>query len=1061
MAELTRDKTKNVDEGRTAGNYTHKVGVKILSEVQLKNTLPTYEKLIARIEDCRKAAQSSSIPMGHYQYNFMYDNVFSILGERGTGKTSVAFTLQKKIGENEKYKEYDVVLPLVIPEVIPEHCTVLGWLLAIVKEEIEQLEERIRKKERKSTGEQYRGKYHFCRDNQSDQSLVNKLEEISHMVFAGSYNPSNEMSYYRAIGYSVQQAEDYYKFAKGIAELWDSWIARIKEWYMLENEVSECNICPMIYFIFDDVDLAPEKISELLSVIIKYLSHPNLIVITTADERLFLEVIENQLDKKIGRLPREWREYLKGEGKSEFDDWDREERERKKEVEDVVDRTARMYLGKVLPPSTRHYLRLFHTAKQKERFYVEEREQLGEAVCREIGELVKRLDENGRNFMMPNNTLINFYLRFVGYTSRQISNVYIAIKELIGNMYRLVDEVRKEERTGEERIREEDDSREDNIKEEYAYRIYQDCRYFLCIAINSNHDLTRVMMDIEGFVDEVFLPEYNQWRIYVNYPYINEYVEETVGEKVEGDKAVKVEIALQLYSLFVFVENILLLMEKAFAGGITGRQKVHAAAFMTEYIQRMAFNNRHIFRDDQDPNVFFEHYNNLLDRLKSIVADEKRSDAKFAIAYFYDFRNYRINRKMKNQYALGSLRDFSQSNPKWFKELVGMLTMVYGNAYLFTEKDMANCLAFRDKKYQVRYQHKICNELQENIGKCFEYIKLQNIWLKGGWAECISMQYEEPDKDSVGFFELVRKVTDTIIQMRQGQKQEHLMVDLRLVLETVFQYVKMDDSLNKTDMIQQLVLQCPYAVAYELVRNLKNISSDGGTIKRMLSDRIAAIEQVEYTWNNMGILYDPLNMMEVFEHLYRIGGSKYEELRRVGMEIHAPKYTHNDLIPSEKQGSMAVLDRNSYRRLLNVVTRTMEKVQTNNYIGVDEEAAKDDAKEVLAECDICIDMYNTESVIRAVSLGLEVVQVELLQQLYIFHTIYERYEKHNSLSSWELERVNNRNTYYDTLFELIVDMVENDKQPRRQANLKEIIKLAFVLERQKYTEQLIIGAKDE
>lgn len=1061
MAEVKKKEMQNTETETSEGHYTHKVGVKILSDIQLKNTLPTYEKLMARIEACRKAVTKALIPRGHYQYNFMYDNVFSILGERGTGKTSIAFTLQKKIQENKKYEGYDVVLPLVIPEVIPEQCSVLGWLLAIVKEEMEELEKRLRKAEQKNVGEQWRSRYRLYGDNQLEESLVTELEDISHMFFAGSYDPSNEKSYYRAIGYSVQQADDYYKFAKKIAQLWDLWIEKIKKCYELEKGINQCDICPMIYFIFDDVDLAPEKIGELLSVIIKYLSHPNLIVITTADERLFLGVIENQLDQKIGRLPGEWREYLKSQAKREVDVWGREEKQAKWEAEDVVGRTARMYLGKVLPPSTRYYLRLFHTAKQKERFYVGEKEQLGEAVCRGIDDLVKCIDENGCNFIMPNSMLINFYLRFVGYTSRQISNVYIAIEELIDNMCQLVDEVRKEEYVGEEYIKEENKGADDGNTAEYVYRIYQDCRYFLCVALNSNHDLTRVIMDIEGFVDEVFLPEYNQWRIYVDYPYISEYVEEIVGDQVNNDKAVKVEVALQLYSLFVFVENILLLMEKAFTGGITGRQKVHAVTYMTEYIQRMAFNNRHIFREDLEPNIFFEHYNNLLDRLKSIVADEKSSETEFAIAYFYDFINYEINKKGRQSSAMSRLRHFSQSNPKWFKELVRMLTMVYGNAYLFDAKDMANCLAYRDKKYQVRYQRKICNELQDNIGKCFEYIRLQSIWREDGWKECLSVQYEEPDKEATQFFELVHKVADTIIQMRQGQEREHLCVDLRLVLETVFQYVRLEDSMNKADMVQKFILQCPYAVAHELVRGLKYIPADRAEIIRLLTDRIAAIEQTEYTWSNMGILFDPLYIEETFEQLYRIGGSRYEELHKFGAEINTPKYTHNDLIPQEMQGSIALLDRNAFRRLLNVVTKTMEKVPFNDYISVEEEAALNEVKEVLAGCDICVDVYNTEAMIRAVSLGMEVVQVELLQQLYIFDTIYERYENHNSLSSRELERVNNRDTYYYTLFRQVVDIVEKDEQPYRQIKLKETIRLAFVHERQKYTEQLITGAQDE
>ena len=154
-----------------------------------------------------------------------------------------------------------------------------------------------------------------------ENSLLALYDELSQLFYAGSYNPSNEESYYRAVDNSVRQAEDYYKFAKRIANLWDAWVERIQDLqeYQREERGQEgkqekrpAGSCPMIYFIFDDVDLAPEKIEELLSVIIKYLSHPNIVVIATADEELFLEVIENRLDNNIGRLPKEWRNYLKG-----------------------------------------------------------------------------------------------------------------------------------------------------------------------------------------------------------------------------------------------------------------------------------------------------------------------------------------------------------------------------------------------------------------------------------------------------------------------------------------------------------------------------------------------------------------------------------------------------------------------------------------------------------------------------------------------------------------------------------------------------------------------------
>ena len=350
---------------------SHKVGVKLFSEAQLENVLPTYQNLFHKIDTCRAVAQEelSRGKKRHYQYNFMYDNVFSIMGKRGTGKTSVVFTLQNMI--RGKYgKEYnDVVLPLIIPEVIPDNCTVLGWILAIVKEEVKILENRVKKLERNREQEAYQ-EYEKCRyldGRGNEEGLSSRLEVLSQLFYAGSYNPSNEISYYRAAGNSALQTVDYYRFAQEIAGFWDAWVQEIC--YLHKLEGGEQKGCPLIYFIFDDVDLAPEKIDEILSVIIKYLSHPNLIVVTTADEELFLEVIEKRLDRNIGRIPGEWRSYLLKVKETKYIAWNSREEEEQKKAEDIVSKTTRMYLGKVLPSSTRYYLRLF-TRQSRSRYSV-------------------------------------------------------------------------------------------------------------------------------------------------------------------------------------------------------------------------------------------------------------------------------------------------------------------------------------------------------------------------------------------------------------------------------------------------------------------------------------------------------------------------------------------------------------------------------------------------------------------------------------------------------------------------------------------------------------------
>ena len=153
-----------------------------------------------------------------------------------------------------------------------------------------------------------------------------------------------------------------------------------------------------------------------MSIIIKYLSHPNIIVITTADEEMFLEVIENNLDKDIGRIPKEWRIYLNNKASSSEIDYGISRRDPKQF--DLISETARLYLGKVMPTSTRYYLKLFENAEEKQWFRLTDEVRLGDGVSALIEDLIKYSDnDNCRNFFNFDGRRINFYLNFFGDTS--------------------------------------------------------------------------------------------------------------------------------------------------------------------------------------------------------------------------------------------------------------------------------------------------------------------------------------------------------------------------------------------------------------------------------------------------------------------------------------------------------------------------------------------------------------------------------------------------------------------------------------------------------------------
>ena len=83
-----------------------KNGIKLLSESQLKVTLPSITLLDEKLQEIRKNAYeaklSSEINM-HFDH-LKYDNIISILGGRGAGKTSVLKTLIHRYDDTSKFK---------------------------------------------------------------------------------------------------------------------------------------------------------------------------------------------------------------------------------------------------------------------------------------------------------------------------------------------------------------------------------------------------------------------------------------------------------------------------------------------------------------------------------------------------------------------------------------------------------------------------------------------------------------------------------------------------------------------------------------------------------------------------------------------------------------------------------------------------------------------------------------------------------------------------------------------------------------------------------------------
>lgn len=1007
LGQLMAAKEEMEMKGR---EYTdHKVGIRLLDDVTLRNIFPMYDNLENKIEVCRQAAAKRLAETGkrHYQYNMMYDNVFSILGKRGTGKTSVAFTLREKIENNGKTNN-DVVLPIIIPEVIPENCTILGWILAIVREQIKQRTvQSVRKYGECEKGNNWSGcKY---RGDDEEEILEKKLEELNQYFFAEKYDPSSEKSYYKAVDNSAIQAENCYQFANAMMELWDLWIK------ILRGQNGDA--CPLIYVIFDDVDLAPEKIGELLSVIIKYLSHPNVIVITTADEELFLEVIENRLDKGIGRIPKEWRKYLLASGRTQGSFvWD-DDVERQSQ-QDTVGETAWMYLGKVMPPSTRYYLRLFNTASQKENFWLKEDLRLGDGIAKEIGRLTAMgLFADGtqrtHNFMIQNGKVVNFYLNFVGNTSRQIGNVFIGIKELIDGLIKSIEKVN----TGVEN------------QERYLSDVYERCRYFLCMVVHTNVCMSANVKDVNRFVDELFLTEYRRWKLYVNYAYLNEFLEENLGE----DRKNNIETGMQFYSLLSFIENILLILEKCTDKGITGRNRTNTVRPFTEYLGGVVFEGRDVFRADLETDEFFSHYMSLLNRLPEIVAN-KDSDKKLDVEYFYNFKYESFEEK---EDGMKELYDLYNANRKWFREITGMIAKVYGNTYLIDRRVLEECVIFSDEVCLAGYQVYVERALNNNIKHSTRAFDLYEYAVRTiGAAENRTYQKRKTSYEEYRFNlnQTLRKellddegISLKAENMKGSVRDEETL--LYIPLANLF-----DRMQNEHLQIEKMFRHCPGEILKHM-RELVRGGLNAGDVQKMIQGNMEKVKNWNYPVDCVHIynVSSWLRILDEFENLNIPGISNaVRELDSMLRTTLEKSKTETSEILILRVGDV------NFKRIKMIFENMAEYLEEDKASSTGWRV-KDAVKESFSNMDIAVDLNDPDQFAAAVDMGMYMLFIEYLEELYLCLTIKSGYEAGSYLSSgklqWISDKEEEKQTYYYHLFGLMKKLLNSNKSTISDSNL--------------------------
>lgn len=649
----------------------YKMGIKILTQKQLANVFPTYDNLFERLENHRNEIFTSKVwtDLGErYQYNLMYDNVFSIFGKRGTGKTSAIFTLKHMIEHSVEHC-CDVVFPIIMPEMIPDNGNLLGWIMALLEESISRIEEKIKAKRNISTESSF---FDNCRFN-TNNPLRKQYNSLCELCFSQSYNPMGETSFYDAIGNSAQQTKNSYAFAKNITRFWTTFVEAVME----ANDISiqiEAKQLPLLYFIFDDVDLSPDKAEQLLSLITKYLSHPNLIVIITADEEMFLEVLENNLNKKIGR------------GNTGKENWEVIHYYEYQEMEQAVtqersNNIAALYLNKVLPPANSYYLDKFLDYKKKRQFINKDNNleiELNQLLNRFIGQE----NENGKeNFLYYKNNFISFYLAFFGDTSRQLSNGYFILEELIQN---LIHESEDYTRTGNTLL--------------LLSNVFHQIKHFLYSTLHANNSIDIPIGEIQPLVSNLFMYEYNQWKLYLNFSYLNKRFHEIYAELVnKGKLNSQIQQNLALYALLFFTENLLLILNRKLNGKLNPKGKqLHGYKEITNFMNRYLFNGAILVSEnwDKSSGYFFYHYEELMQN-NVLRAYADIFEPNFMYSYLHCFS---LKVEIEKEITKAQLVDWYLQDKQWLLTITKLIYIAYSNIYLIDQ----NCLEQVGIAFRIR-----------------------------------------------------------------------------------------------------------------------------------------------------------------------------------------------------------------------------------------------------------------------------------------------------------------------------------------------------------------------
>lgn len=603
-------------------NYhaSRKIGVKLLDPDQLRFTFPQYEDFKLRIDRQRDRAKPSDQP-DNSGLHLMHDNLYAIFGGRGTGKTSVLYSLREHfLIHKDDYG--DIMLPIIMPEIIPsKDNSLLGWVLSMFEDVVNELEfqqagEAVPLNFRSDTESPFFENCGF----QGKKTLRQIYEQTYRDCFRQMDAVSRQYSYSEYIDMRSLESRAQYQLMKELNQFWDR-VADTSYQIQTRKKGERPAKRPLIFLMFDDIDLEPDRSMELLGSAFKYFSNANVAIILTAAEKTLKDVLRCKMYEKV--VGSGYSSLLQG-NMLDLTNRDDEYGLPRNTLEsgrnrdgiyplEKADRAEEEYLNKVIPPSSRYTLNRYQDVANKLLFryssdYVENLSHFPDAswekeasnrdseTSRPIEALLKgeidRLVEKcklltpggkrSRNFLYLKqpSEFLNAYLLIFGEKNRNIANGCLAILNTVDELIHLLEQEEKKQK-GKDR----DESGDEKVPKsgEDNWALYQILSHLFRVFLDSNPKVQKY----QEYRDTLLQYRRGDWFLYVNYEEVlNLYDQATQNLRERMESAtygrlsspslekfrkefgrIKSELSI-LFVMMCFIEHLILLMRP-------GRKNVH------------------------------------------------------------------------------------------------------------------------------------------------------------------------------------------------------------------------------------------------------------------------------------------------------------------------------------------------------------------------------------------------------------------------------------------------------------------------------------------------------